>query len=1558
MVELLPSGSPYNITQTIVIDHDLVIATSGMTDPTTASHPAVAIVVDWTDWWSTASMRAFAVDRGISLSLHGLAIRRGSAIMGSGGGIYTNGGNVTLVGCEVSGSYAASGGGLAVGGGSLTLVNTAVLDNEGAYEGGGIFAWSGTNVTILGSNISGNSAFAYSGGIGIAASQWEDGNGYAVVITDTLIARNSVMLGGGGVHTSSANGTGTVRMLRVTISGNSARNGGGILAYGNMEITDSLIVGNRANLGGGIYYDVQGGQISGVNCLSNVNVHDQNNNQELSVSGTSIVDNVGLPAGVFAYQMLPIILNYSAAGVYNRGALHLLNASLIDGNSYEGDSATANLYNGGEIYLYFPAPAGRFIANSFLCQELECVSHVSDTSMSCPTQRCNYAKYGGRHMTMLDPGRTSAPVPSPCRAGVVGSADPAFQQTAECGGPCPAGYTCPSPATLVPVPVPPGYFSLEGAVSRSNCSIESFYCPARSVRPSVVSPGFMSVNGPPTNREAQAMCPDGCWCSGGVARACHTGTYSNVTGTPEERGSRLSCLTCPLFSSSPPTATGPYKCGASSATECQCLIGYFDTMAGTNSEPLCKPCPRGMVCTNGTRLSTLAVQPSWWRPAANFADAGRCLVHAACTGGELTSPSSTCGSGLAGPYCAQCEELGSYFDEAAAQCRVCAGGGSWAVVALLLITIAALALSPRFRHNLATLRVCADASGKFKCLPWWQKQGAQFRRVLAALRHADWPIKLKIGVSFYQVITQIGNVYAVPFPPAYANYLEHFQIVNLKFGFLGNLSLSCLLPSLAARLAVEAFTPLALVVVVLLAAWAHSGRASVLEVLPAVMWLTFLLLPSVTSRQFSILAPCLCLHSIDHSQSFCNPPAYQYMKCGGVEHNEARTVAVVALALWAVALPLTYAALLWAARRAIIHRRATPLSRALRFLHGEYRPGCYFYELFAVARKLVLTGAIALLPGTLLPLVVAVIASAMFLVIESFNRPHLSLGNNLIATASCFMTCLVFLSALWIKTAAEVGESTDTDGLNGNSLDTHVDFVVPPSALLAMLFSIVGMLAAVLLIGFINAVPREVRWQSDHTRAEARQLQSASASHAFISHTWSSGQDQARSLKLLLTELTSAGSEPLRVWLDLDDLVSIGALESCVEQADLLIVFLSGSYDDSGIPRSDYYRSHNSLRELRHALKKDEGRRVLYLLETDRIHGGVALDVHVADAPADVRPHLEAQITSGAIVRWYRSRSFLDVSLTLVLQAVLRAGYAQSGARARRANDHLMTVGSGSLPKLLSPLTPGGFHLFVSPLNADARGFADELAAIAPRGQPLLVTEDPAMLPASTCWLLYLNKHTFAGGQEAASASAAASIELEEALLRALQGGRVRVLLVWEQRSEQHGSPDFGSIIRVTPASLRAEGLYDELALPVLPADHCRRSLELIFNAVTSLTARGRAVGVLAAVQSWWARTRSAKPRPAVRDLRRHMSTMLGKPSATCIWRQLADPPPQKEVQVQMGGVVPPLEGGREEDTGLSKARPRTTASEKARPSVGQSLRKSRGPSLSRDRGDEVHHKI
>jgi CSLREA domain-containing protein len=157
-----------------------------------------------------------------SLEIHGATIRNGRAETvahrdsGEGGGV--NGGDLTLVGCLVTGNRAeAWGGGIA--GDAVTVRDTTVSDNQ-AITGGGI-GWVPilrlTNVTM-----SGNRA-DYGGGVIIDATDQE--------LTGVTIAGNSATVEGGGLYVTSATCPSSAvcrtdfAMWRSIVTGNTAARG-------------------------------------------------------------------------------------------------------------------------------------------------------------------------------------------------------------------------------------------------------------------------------------------------------------------------------------------------------------------------------------------------------------------------------------------------------------------------------------------------------------------------------------------------------------------------------------------------------------------------------------------------------------------------------------------------------------------------------------------------------------------------------------------------------------------------------------------------------------------------------------------------------------------------------------------------------------------------------------------------------------------------------------------------------------------------------------------------------------------------------------------------------------------------------------------------------------------------------------------------------------------------------------------------------------------------------------------------------------------------------------
>ena len=172
-----------------------------------------------------------------------------SSITGSGGGIF-NESTLTLNDSTISGNTAnGSGGGVenSFFSGTLTLNNSTISGNTATGSGGGIDNVAGT-LTLTNSTISGNSA---KDGGGIATTDRILGEAEPVQVTllSCTVKSNTATGSGGGID----NESGTLTLTNSTISGNSAKDGGGIVNAGTLTLTNSTVSGNRGDLvGGGI----------------------------------------------------------------------------------------------------------------------------------------------------------------------------------------------------------------------------------------------------------------------------------------------------------------------------------------------------------------------------------------------------------------------------------------------------------------------------------------------------------------------------------------------------------------------------------------------------------------------------------------------------------------------------------------------------------------------------------------------------------------------------------------------------------------------------------------------------------------------------------------------------------------------------------------------------------------------------------------------------------------------------------------------------------------------------------------------------------------------------------------------------------------------------------------------------------------------------------------------------------------------------------------------------------------------------------------------------------
>jgi Right handed beta helix region len=170
------------------------------------------------------SVGVLLVNSGVSFTLNALTIAHGLA-----GGLYNNGGTVSITNSTFSGNAGAAGGGLYNNGGTVSITNSTFSDNVASgllHPGAGLGSTGGT-VTINNSTFANNRALHPEPGGGLF-----NGFGTVMSISNSTVVGNSTR----GLYNA-----GTLTIRNSTVVGNSSE---GLNNAGTLTIRNSTVVGN------------------------------------------------------------------------------------------------------------------------------------------------------------------------------------------------------------------------------------------------------------------------------------------------------------------------------------------------------------------------------------------------------------------------------------------------------------------------------------------------------------------------------------------------------------------------------------------------------------------------------------------------------------------------------------------------------------------------------------------------------------------------------------------------------------------------------------------------------------------------------------------------------------------------------------------------------------------------------------------------------------------------------------------------------------------------------------------------------------------------------------------------------------------------------------------------------------------------------------------------------------------------------------------------------------------------------------------------------------------
>ena len=194
---------------------------------------------------------------------------------------------------------------------------------------------------------------------------------------------------------------------------------------------------------------------------------------------------------------------------------------------------------------------------------------------------------------------------------------------------------------------------------------------------------------------------------------------------------------------------------AECATECSiCAEHYFRPTAASWAIAECDDCPADSECPMNTTLATMQLHPGFWRLSNLTSKIYECKGgNQSCLGGA-TPADASCATGHAGPQCAICTEPRFYYDKG--QCKRCPEeGGGIALLIGMIVLVAVLCIVTFWLHE-------QRGASKLACL------SIRLRRlthhVQAKLRSIGLVVKLKLAITFCQIIAALDTTYAIGLP--------------------------------------------------------------------------------------------------------------------------------------------------------------------------------------------------------------------------------------------------------------------------------------------------------------------------------------------------------------------------------------------------------------------------------------------------------------------------------------------------------------------------------------------------------------------------------------------------------------------------------------------------------------------------------------------------------------------------------------------------------------------------------------------------------------------------
>ena len=492
---------------------------------------------------------------------------------------------------------------------------------------------------------------------------------------------------------------------------------------------------------------------------------------------------------------------------------------------------------------------------------------------------------------------------------------------------------------------------------------------------------------------------------------------------------------------------------------------------------------------------------------------------------------------------------------------------------------------------------------------------------------------------------------------------------------------------------------------------------------------------------------------------------------------------------------------------------------SLCFSWNDAQDWVFWWEVLEMFRRFFLVGMMSIvLGGSLVQIVIATLFCIFYLILQLQVMPFKDLFDDYVALACTSSLTVLFFSCVVLK----IGVLTDVPEVD-EVLPPRLreSFKVPSAVLSVVIFSsVICSLVFMLLIAIFQTHRERKRQLIEERDKKARRLvrkadngpalplalADGQAHHLFLSHVWSTAQDQVRIIHTRLKDMMPEVS----VFLDVEDLEDISDLEGYIERSQTVLVMCT----------KGYFQSKNCMRELRYAVHM--GKPLIAVLDLDSdIRSLTVNEVHAELLKADENygkwGFKRDGLPTGAAcfsalfvhdaLEWNRIGTFQDVTMRLIAERLLPSGYGST---------YLMGESIQAPIELPPPRRGRSFHVYVSSNNPSAFEFASEvddwlmLRQNTRKGTLLKVCTDFEAAGKCEAMLLYLNALTWTNGLR----TAALANEIAQAMSQGMP-----ILLAHEMpglggQDERHGVA-FGSFFdsSATPMALIKAGIYGTIAV-------------------------------------------------------------------------------------------------------------------------------------------------